>query len=207
MPNWCQNILYITPLTVEADALLKSALEKRELLNTLVPRPVELNDTVADFLSPERLRELAQQGESGFHDNGSRHVSAEERDRRLALIDKYGHDNWYDWNCANWGTKWEADLTSHRPTNHGEPSEYATVICFDTAWCPPIAMLANLDRSQWKFALYYWEPCCWFAGCYDSEVGEKEYANYASIDELEEDAPLTAAAFDCREVMAEWEGE
>ena len=27
------------------------------------------------------------------------------------LKDLYGFDNWYDWCCENWGTKWEIELS------------------------------------------------------------------------------------------------
>lgn len=42
---------------------------------------------------------------------------------------KYGHDNWYDWAYANWGTKWNSyDLVQAELS--GKTLKYT----FDTAW-------------------------------------------------------------------------
>ncbi len=45
---------------------------------------------------------------------------------------------WYDWNCTNWGTKWDADaeLTEHA----ADHLQYV----FDTAWSPPLDALRTL---------------------------------------------------------------
>ena len=58
--------------------------------------------------------------------------SPNKSETKQELINKYGVDNWYDWSCANWGTKW----------NSGESkviqvSDNSIEYQFDTAWdCP-----------------------------------------------------------------------
>jgi hypothetical protein len=48
-------------------------------------------------------------------------------------------EEWYDWNCQHWGTKWNlnADSTHLEVINSGFRAEYN----FSTAWSPPQAWL------------------------------------------------------------------
>ena len=65
-------------------------------------------------------------------------------------------DSWYEWNCRNWGTKWEtgekAEIDYEMPytntTFMGE-SEKILEICYrmDTAWSPPAEALARLAEQ------------------------------------------------------------
>lgn len=54
---------------------------------------------------------------------------------------KYGYANWYDWSCAKWGTKWDADVVDINDKS----------ITFDTAWdapMPVIKRIANCLRNR-----------------------------------------------------------
>ena len=48
----------------------------------------------------------------------------------------YGYDTWYDWRCANWGTKWDAYDTYIDKENN--------IIEFNTAWSCPLPILDKL---------------------------------------------------------------
>lgn len=58
-------------------------------------------------------------------------------------------ENWFDWNCENWGTKWdicedEIDISLDIDEND---------VCkinanFDTAWCPPTAFFKYLTKEM-----------------------------------------------------------
>ena len=69
---------------------------------------------------------------------------------------KYGYDNWYDWSCANWGTKWNAC-----DTNYDEEKEQ---LCFDTAWSIPYPVLAKVAQQNPKAKMegYSEEETGWF---------------------------------------------
>ena len=86
MPNWSYNILNAS------DEVLKQIVnEEGEIdFNTVIPMPKELKGTV----SPNR------------------DDTQEKKDASKNLIDKYGSDNWYDWSCENWGTKWNGPFFS-----------------------------------------------------------------------------------------------
>lgn len=54
---------------------------------------------------------------------------------------KYGHASWYEWNIANWGTKWNAMDVS-------ENIEGTTVeFVFDTAWSAPFPVVQALAKK------------------------------------------------------------
>ena len=54
--------------------------------------------------------------------------------------EKYGHADWYDWSCANWGTKWDAcDAVFSQKPEHGDK-----VLWFDTAWSRPDPVMEKL---------------------------------------------------------------
>lgn len=54
----------------------------------------------------------------------------------VANYEKYGAATWYDWNCQNWGTKWEPSYVSVD----------GSMISFDTAWSCPDAILETLSE-------------------------------------------------------------
>jgi hypothetical protein len=52
--------------------------------------------------------------------------------KQKANIKKYGFPDWYMWNIANWGTKWDARFVDFEDHNPNE-----TYVMFETAWSPP----------------------------------------------------------------------
>ncbi|MDA7509960.1 hypothetical protein N8527_01700 [bacterium] len=114
MPNYCYNTLSAS------DEVLKQIVnEKGEIdFNKIVPMPKELEYT----LSPSRVE------------------TREEKDKSKKLIDKYGSDNWYDWSCENWGTKWNGETYEIHCDGKG-------FIKFNTAWEYPDAFINSLSQK------------------------------------------------------------
>lgn len=54
-------------------------------------------------------------------------------------ICRYGQQDWFDWRCAHWGTKWDAcsDVID----------EGALIVYFDTAWCNPKLWIKALAQK------------------------------------------------------------
>lgn len=81
------------------------------------------------------------------------------------FIKEFGADNWYDWNCQNWGTKWKA---------YGQTDGHDdTWFEFQTAWSHPTALMQKLARKY---------PEAIFVAIYADEdigsnCGAKVYAN------------------------------
>lgn len=139
-------------------------------MNKLVPRPAEL-DT---FTSPARA------------EHGEKKKDFEARVERCKK--QYGADDWYHWNCNNWGTKWDvnASITSQSDTE--------IVYQFDSAWSPPSAFIVKASE---KF------PNLHFSMEFEGEGGE-----YAGITEAtagdsteQETEPKTKYCGDCGTIL------
>lgn len=49
--------------------------------------------------------------------------------------------NWYDWNTANWGTKWNASYCELNFNSEGN-----MVLFFETAWALPVPILERIEE-------------------------------------------------------------
>jgi len=78
-------------------------------------------------------------------------------------------DNWYNWNCTNWGTKWDVNEVFI-----GDDTEEDSItISFDTAWGPPIEAFRSWAERDGRvtYRLTYIETGMMFVG-WDSYDGE-----------------------------------
>jgi hypothetical protein len=80
--------------------------------------------------------------------------------QQLDNLENYGHATAIDWRLKNWGTKWDAyfiqkERRPGRLTYH-----------FQTAWSPPLPVVAQLGRAfpSLAFELLYFERGCAFQG-------------------------------------------
>lgn len=91
---------------------------------------------------------------------------------QTALLEKYGVDNWYDWACRNWGTKWGCyDQELDGETLH-----------FSTAWGLFELSILDLVAVDFpNFVLTYEEEQGW--------GGEIEYVDGECVSHHEYDAP------------------
>ena len=123
--------------------------EDQGVLQTLIPCPEELcND------------ELTTWGHG------------EEEQKREALrkemIEKYGFKSWYDWNIANWGTKWDlCDADVQRTDDN------TIVINCQTAWSPPDTAFETLHEQGYEIRALYVGEGYEFAGIW--EDGTDDY--------------------------------
>lgn len=104
-------------------------------------------------------------------------------------------ENWYDWNCENWGTKWDATVYEWDREGNNE-----IWISFDSAWSPPTQLYQFLVDSGWEVSAYYHEGGMAYCGKFTTELGD-EYYEYdmndrSSIEELPEDIENYAALLD-----------
>ena len=142
MPNWCCNNLNVSGDEIQLREFVeKSTINIEEndefSFNGTYPMPNTLNIT------------------SGTH------LSFIEKIKRYINIKLYKHKDWYDWRCANWGTKWDAC----EPHIDNNDINFFSV-SFDTAWSPPIDWIDNImeDFPDLCFELEYDEPGMCFGG-------------------------------------------
>lgn len=80
-------------------------------------------------------------------------------------------EDWYNWCCAHWGTKWAAKETVIVEYEEGDPNSVLEV-SFDTAWSPPHGFLAHLTQLYPSLKIH-----CHYEEEGDQIIGEATYAN------------------------------
>jgi len=145
MPNHCTNqVALACPSEESARAIKKHLAGKDEVFdfNTLVPEPPELLESTKDEASLEELRA------------------------------RHGHDNWYDWRIANWGTKWNAYGCE---LDDSEIKQGMLDYRFDTAWNPPHGVCGKLleyievNNPGIQVDWFYYEPMLGLRGQLEEE--------------------------------------
>jgi hypothetical protein len=145
MPNWCYNNLQISGN--------KEVIEK---IRNWHKQPDKKTDVGLFGLFYPLPKEL---------ENTTFPVS----ESNNTLIEKYGADNWYKWNLANWGVKWDAseiELLDETATDLS--------LRFETPWGPPIEFYEKLKKDFPDINIFssYTEEGISFAGVYNSSTGD-----------------------------------
>jgi hypothetical protein len=152
------------------------AFQEGKFLQEFIPCPQELIDTVAQF--------------------GTNDVEKANRE-------KYGYGSWYDFNIANWGTKWDVE------SSNVEITDANTVTAgFDSAWAPPINAYERLLDLGFEVEAFYYEPGIQFVGKWVDGVDEcYEYGGQTSETVRDMIGEELDEYFGISESMAEWEAE
>ena len=139
MPNNTRNYVTLRHFSTKKINALKEELKKKD---------------------PEIFNHLRPQPPTMFHGNLS------EEDRIECKLT--GVPNWYDWNCENWGTKWDAygiDVINGTANT--------LELQFFTAWDSPIALFNYIYSKGWKVYARYRDEGDMFVGYYKN--GENTY--------------------------------
>ena len=87
--------------------------------------------------------------------------------------------DWYEWNIANWGTKW--DIGSDNGEVHGlNPTivDNEATMSFDSAWSPPIGLYKELVLRGFRVIASYFEPGMGYCGVWTD--GDDLYTEYGN---------------------------
>ena len=150
MPNWCDNQVTITGPNSVIDKIEKIVKEEKDgngLLNFMKPMPKELDGTTSPSSSADKPQPMIE-----------------------------GFDNWYDWRCENWSTKWDVNEFYGVDRQHLNDSLDESTISFgfSSAWSPPInayqTFIMNMSEKNLDVSVkaYYYEGGCDFMGCWDN---------------------------------------
>ena len=176
MPNWCANgitLRHADPQMIERAA---KTLQVGQFFQEFIPCPKELIETVAQFGT---------------------------NDTEKANREKYGYGSWYDFNIANWGTKWDVS------SDNAEIVDANTVTAgFDSAWSPPITAYERLMELGFEIEAFYYEPGMQYVGKWvDGEDDCIEYGGYTARTVREMIGEELDDYFAISESMADWEEE
>ena len=97
------------------------------------------------------------------------------------------NDDWYNWNVANWGTKWDAN----HPDLHREDGLIR--FTFSTAWSPPSPVITTFigDHAKDTVVKYVWEE--------EQGFGMAFVFDHGNVTEKKEwDIPSTHAEIEAR---------
>jgi len=160
MPNWCINDLTITAPT----NVIKEIVDSQLSLQKLFPCPRDLLETSAP---------------ANYNDAEKAKINKE----------KYGHPDWYSWQVANWGTKWDIGPLTGIYEDDNLDGTSTINVGFDSAWSPPVSAIKKLyekfENQNIKIRLEYFEAGCAFLGvaetssdgfldiCYDYESSDE----------------------------------
>jgi hypothetical protein len=146
MPNHITNRLTIIG-TEEEVAQVRAKIKGEEAdrfidFHKIAPIPKELEGTVSPMRIISQEEYDIQEKKIATNDLTENEKNwGISRSLTQALVDEYqekfGHCDWYGWQTANWGTKWNA----YEQVEHD-----ANVIEFDTAWSTPYSLLVNLSK-------------------------------------------------------------
>jgi hypothetical protein len=187
MPNWCDNTVEIyhqDPAVIER---VRNAFSEGKFLSEFIPCPPQLTDTVAGSVGAkdsyeQRLLEFREQLNMEF----------------------FSARNWYDWQVANWGSKWDVG-----GENAAQDIPGGLLLSFESAWSPPTQAYQTLvDDHGFRIRAMYYEPGMAFAGIW--EDGVDDYYEYGGMnsDQIADTLPeVLDEAYGISEAVAMWEEE
>lgn len=123
MPNWVKNHVLI----MDRQAI-KDCVKTEHRQGNGWEEDVEFFDFNEIIPMPEELKDKTR-----YYPK----CDADEKEDE-ELVAKYGVDNWYDWSCKYWGTKWNTSSVR-------EVSPQA--VEFDTAWATPEPLIKALSEK------------------------------------------------------------
>ena len=184
MPNWVITRIYITgpedKIKEFEDNAIRLEEEKVFSFDRINKRPEELNNTQSPPPKPKKIKVKTQSGEDlEVEEIADCNNATPEMCKDLES--RFGHNNWYDWNNWNWGTKWDASESIY--------SQEDKMLEFQTAWSCPQEILLRMSEMF---------PDIQFNGSYADEdfgsnVGYITNGGAYSLDDLSEEACETAA--------------
>jgi hypothetical protein len=143
MPNWTANRIYIEGEPNDLREFLAAVRSEERVFdfNRIIPMPELLRRTSTGSTTIEGKKVTSWyviREASADEPEQLREFTPEEK----AVLRDIGHDNWYDWRSANWGTKWNAcDPQIEDPRSI---EFHFLKITFDTAWSEPEPIFRKL---------------------------------------------------------------
>jgi hypothetical protein len=180
MPNWCQNVIYVSHEDKNKMVALKSAIMNREMCAHIKPMPDALKGITSGATTIDgETHRLWRNDEDGK----AIAIPQAELDQMIA---DHGTASWYDWCCDNWGTKWDiCQPWDSDEIYDADDGKGTYVFKFDTAWSPPIPVYDAMIEQGFNLVAHYAEYGCGFHGEY-SKDGHYYHDDMKYKDEIDE---------------------
>jgi hypothetical protein len=141
MPNWCNNIVTFKHRDHKQIAKVVRGYNAGGLMSKFFPCPKELKETTAGFKgagTPEQAE-----------------LEAKQKTNKVL----FGYTDWYDWQCNEWGTKWDVGRREYHDKVSIKRGSTEVTLDFDSAWSPPIAFYEKMhDQQSFSIKALYYEP-------------------------------------------------
>lgn len=148
MPNWTTNTIRAEGPEADMKTFLAHVRAEDEPFdfNTLIPMPELLRHTGSGNKTIDGQRVSSWYVVDPARGHGPRDPNHPPNERLFtpeeeAALRDIGYSNWYDWACANWGTKWNACDATVEPL---PGDDRAVEIRFNTAWSAPFQIIKAL---------------------------------------------------------------
>lgn len=188
MPNWCNNVLELAHKNPKMLDKARKAFKRGKLLDTFVPVPKELRETVA--------------GRVGSDEDYAQQLLAFKRELNVKF---FGAADWYDWCVTNWGTKWDVGGDDY---NSPEVEDGRLTLSFDSAWAPPCGAYEALTELGFSVRAYYYESGMCFCGMWEDGNDDYYELNDMNSQEVADTIPtMLDEMFGISECIAEYEEE
>ena len=135
MPNWTSN-----------EVRFKSRINSKQQLSRLKKR-LRGVEYLVELESGEKTKEWNDFDFNKIHkmpkglENTISPTRDEDKVKAKRRLKKYGAENWYDWKCKNWGTKWNSCHTEII-----EDERDGLTYSFNTAWDCPREVVEKLQH-------------------------------------------------------------
>jgi hypothetical protein len=184
MPNWCQNFVTFGHADPAMIQRVFTSYTGKGIMQEFHPCPSQLDDEASTIYGGDN--------------------TAEQDALRASNIENFGHDNWYDWRVANWGTKWDVNSNGN-----GDPAVSSdglgVQLSFDSAWSPPLEFYGKMEELGFTVDAFYYEPGMAFCGRwsdgdddYYEILGDSNWAEQHIPEEIDN-------MFAISENMSEWQ--
>jgi hypothetical protein len=93
-----------------------------------------------------------------------------QKQREKLNVKLYGHANWYDWQVANWGTKWGVVRLNGAPDVVVKNTDKTITLSFQSAWSPPVEFYKKMVAFGFGVSATYCELGMGYVGAFDDGV-------------------------------------
>lgn len=174
MPNWCENDLTVICSSKNSDDITKfikhAEGDNGELdFEKFVPKPQDKIDESKTAILESKTEMERWSGYFGLFEKRDKNKKPTEAEINAAAKSRWFNNGGYEWCCANWGTKWNADeafVRREKPTR--------AIMKFSTAWSPPTPVVLAMSKlfPTLRFYLRFYEGGAGYKGSFVAKNGE-----------------------------------